>query len=250
MSRSRFCRKEDHRKNKSGFSLNYHKHIHCGEGGIVVTDQDELAERLRLIRNHAEAVVEDRQVKDLNNMIGFNFRMTELEAAIARQQLKKLAWLLEERRKNVKYLAEKLQAIPCLELPPARADTEHSYYMQPLKYHKEVTGISREDYINAVKAELMPSALREKEGVTIGCGYVKPLYLQPIFQQKIGYGGTDYPFCLSNSNYKKGICPVCEKMHFEQLVTHDLMKAYFTKEDLDDVYMAFQKVYDHLEELQ
>ena len=64
------------------FSLNYHKHIHCGEGGIVVTDNDDLAEKVRLIRNHAEAVVEDRSRMDLVNMIGFNFRMTEIEAAI------------------------------------------------------------------------------------------------------------------------------------------------------------------------
>src|SRR5574344_1647548 len=54
------------------FSLNYHKHIHCGEGGIIVTDNDELAERLRLIRNHAEAVVDAKGTTDLVNMVGFN----------------------------------------------------------------------------------------------------------------------------------------------------------------------------------
>jgi len=72
-------------------SLNYHKHIQTGEGGILVTDNDELAEKLRLIRNHAEAVVEAKGFSTLVNMIGFNYRMTEIEAAIAREQFKKTA---------------------------------------------------------------------------------------------------------------------------------------------------------------
>ena len=231
------------------YSLNYHKHIHSGEGGIIVTDNDYLAERLRLIRNHAEAVVESKGVMDLNNMIGFNYRMTEIEAAIAREQLKKLDWLLDERRKNVEYLREKLGTIPCLTIPKERKNTKHSYYMQPIKYNKNVTNISRERYIEAVKAELMPVELREAEGVSIGCGYVKPLYLQPLFQNKIGYGGTNYPFNLSKVSYQKGLCPVCEKMHYEELITHDLIKAFMTKDDLDDVYKAFKKVYDNVNEL-
>ncbi|MEK6556690.1 MAG: DegT/DnrJ/EryC1/StrS family aminotransferase, partial [Candidatus Margulisiibacteriota bacterium] len=56
------------------FSLNYHKHIHSGEGGIIVTDNAEFADRLRLIRNHAESVVEGKGVANLVNMLGFNYR--------------------------------------------------------------------------------------------------------------------------------------------------------------------------------
>lgn len=231
------------------YSLNYHKHIHCGEGGIIVTDNDVLADKLRLIRNHAEAVVEAKGVTDLNNMIGFNYRMTEVEAAIAREQLKKLDGLLKSRRENVQYLREKFSTIPCIEVPKERENSVHSYYMQPLKYKKEATGVSREKYLEAVKAELMPITLREGEGVSIGAGYVKPLYLHPLFQKKIGYGGTNYPFSLSDVSYEKGICPTCEKMHFEELFTHDMMRTFMKKEDLDDVYMAFKKVYDNIEEL-
>ena len=65
------------------FSLNYHIHIHTGEGGFVVTNDDNLCERIKLIRNHAESVVAARDTKDLSNMLGFNFRMTEIEATIA-----------------------------------------------------------------------------------------------------------------------------------------------------------------------
>ncbi|MDV7397951.1 DegT/DnrJ/EryC1/StrS family aminotransferase, partial [Arthrospira platensis SPKY1] len=65
-----------------GYSLNYHKHIHTGEGGILVTNDDDLAERLHLIRNHAEAVVGNKGVTNLANMIGYNFRLGEIECAI------------------------------------------------------------------------------------------------------------------------------------------------------------------------
>lgn len=70
-----------------GFSLNYHKHIHCGEGGILVTNDDRLAQRMRLIRNHAESVVSSNDPAELANMIGHNLRMGEIECAIASVQL-------------------------------------------------------------------------------------------------------------------------------------------------------------------
>ncbi len=77
------------------FSLNLHKHIHTGEGGVCVTNDYALAERMQLIRNHGEAVVEDKGTRDLANMIGFNFRMTEIGAAIGIEQLKKLKRFLD-----------------------------------------------------------------------------------------------------------------------------------------------------------
>src|SRR5215510_5041572 len=70
------------------FSLNYHKTIQSGEGGVVVTDNDDLAERLQLIRNHGETVVKAKGAQNIVNLIGFNYRMTEVEAAIAGEQLK------------------------------------------------------------------------------------------------------------------------------------------------------------------
>ena len=64
-----------------GFSLNYHKHIHTGEGGVLVTNDDTLADRMRLIRNHAEAVICSDDPAQLCNMLGYNFRMGEIEAS-------------------------------------------------------------------------------------------------------------------------------------------------------------------------
>ena len=229
------------------FSLNYHKHIHCGEGGIVVTDDDELAEKVRLIRNHAEAVVESKGTVNLVNMIGFNYRMTELEAAVARCQLKKLGLLFHDRVERCEYLAERLMAIPALVPPKVRGGCAHAYYVHPFKFKEDVAGVSRDRFIEAVKAELSPTELREGEGVKIVCGYVKPLYLQPLFQKQVAYGSKGCPFKLpwyeGKANYEKGLCPVAERMHTKELFYHELITPSMTKDDLDDVYNAFEKVW-------
>lgn len=235
------------------FSLNYHKHIHTGEGGMVVTDNHKFAERLSLIRNHAEAVVEEKGVKNLVNMVGANFRLTEIQAAIGRVQLMKLRTLVESRRNNCSYLAERLEKIPGIYSPKVRADCTHSYYLQPFLYKEEVIGVSRDKFINAVKAELPVTELRELEGQQIDCGYVKPIYLLPLFQERIAFGSRGYPFSLRSDHaaglYGRGTCPVAEKMHFKELFTNEFMRPPATAEDLDDVVAAFEKVYKYRDEL-
>ena len=112
-----------------------------GEGGVVVTDNDDLAEKVRLIRNHAEAVVEDKGVTDLTNMIGFNFRMNEIEATITREQLKKLPSLVKQRQENVSYLASRLSTIPCIE--PAKVRPCLLYTSRGIAHAHEISRISR-----------------------------------------------------------------------------------------------------------
>lgn len=96
------------------YSLNYHKHIHCGEGGVVCTNIDEMADELRLVRNHAENTD--------TPYFGFNFRLTEIQASIAREQLKKLPGVLKERQDQ----ANKLKG-----LAPVREGFEHAWYLFP-----------------------------------------------------------------------------------------------------------------------
>ncbi len=227
------------------FSLNYHKHIHSGEGGVIVTNSDEIADKCRLIRNHAEAVVEAKKHSDLRNMIGFNYRMTEIEAAIARIQLKKLARLNNKRFKNVQYFESKISGLPFVSKPSVRSNAQHAYYVHACKFESKISRISRNVFIDAVRAELPHHQLREQEGVKLGAGYVKPLYLQPIFQQRIAYGSKGYPFSESNVKYDKGICPVAEKMHFSELITHEFILPSMMENDIDDVVSAFEKVWDN-----
>lgn len=255
------------------YSLNYHKHIHSGEGGILVTNDDKIANKLRLIRNHGEQVIESKHQfperckpnsgatfvdipqgldnQDLVNIMGYNWRMTEIEAAICRVQLQKLPSLIEERRKNIKYLEENLNDIPCLNLIKPREGTEHVYYFQEFLFDEKIAGIHRDKFADALRAEFTPLTLRETEGVKISTGYLKPLYLLPIFQKKIAYGSKGFPWSATDReyDYSKGICPVAEDLYENKLLMHEYHRPGMTKSDLDDVIAIFHKVWENIEEL-
>jgi dTDP-4-amino-4,6-dideoxygalactose transaminase len=257
------------------FSLNYHKHIHTGEGGVITSNNSELVDRCQMIRNHAENVVAPKGIKDLTNLIGFNYRMTEIECAIGIEQLKKLPKLLNERLRNVDYLNANLSGINGLELQPKVNDCSvhtyrftgnpntcaicnssepkvndcsvHTYYVHPIKFDKNLIGVDRSTFVNALKAEL-PSAVLRETAPLIGAGYVMPIYLQPIYQQKAAWA-FDHHLTDKNISYPKGLCPVAEQMHYENLITHEFMRPGMTKDDLNDVVNAFQKVLENIDEL-
>ncbi len=225
------------------FSLNYHKTIQCGEGGVVVTNNDEYAERLQLIRNHGEVVVQKKGVTNLVNMVGFNYRMTEIEAAIASEQLKKLEALVVPRIAAAEFLTRELAGLPGLTPPLVRPNVRHGYYIYVMKYDASVTGVPRAMFAKALRAE----------GVSLGEGYVEPIYLQPMYQQRIAFGRDGFPFTYpgyqGKLNYERGICPVTEHMHFESLLYGDFCHAAMTRQDLTDIVSAFRKVAENLSEL-
>jgi len=156
------------------FSLNRHKHIQCGEGGVVVTDNDELAFKLRLLMNHSEAVVNDAAIKEdifweYERLVGMNIRMTELQAAIAREQLKKLVGILQTVREHAKYFPVKV-----------RPDCEHAYYRYAFPERK-----SPMEWANI--------GLSLKEFNTKR-HYITPLYKLPLFKA-LGYDQEQCPVC-------------------------------------------------------
>ncbi len=230
------------------FSLNYHKHIHTGEGGMVTTRDQALAERLEVIRNHAEEVVDFKGASGLANVMGFNFRLTEVAAAIGIEQLKKLDGLLEERIRNADFLAQRIGALPGLEPAPVKFGCRHVYYVQAFKYQREMVGVPRDRFIDAIKAEIPTSKLRETTPI-IGAGYVRPIYYQNFYQQRMGSCSFNCPRYQGEVRYEKGICPVAERMYHEELFKHEYMRPGMTSRDLDDVVRAFEKVYRYREEL-
>ncbi|OGI11756.1 MAG: DegT/DnrJ/EryC1/StrS aminotransferase [Candidatus Margulisbacteria bacterium GWF2_35_9] len=230
------------------FSLNYHKHIHTGEGGVIVTNNDNLAERCYLIRNHGENIVEPKGVKDAINTYGYNFRMTEIEAAIGIEQLKKLPNLIEERLKNAVYLSKEIAKLPYFIPPVVEQESKHVYYQQAFKFKKDIAGIDRNTFINAVKAEI-PSAILREDTPLIGAGYVKPLYLQPLYQKRALHCSFNCEKYKGHVDYSKGICPIVEKLHFEELITLEYMRPGMSKVDLNDVIAAFYKVAQNINEL-
>ena len=220
------------------FSLNYHKHIHSGEGAVVVTDDPALAERLQLIRNHGEVVLQQKPGGgDLNNMLGFNYRMTEIEAAIASEQLKKLDGLLTARIERAHQLTGLLSNAGGISTPVVKPGCVHAYYAYALRYDAEAVGVPRAQFVAALKAEGMP----------IAEGYVAPIYLQPLYQRRRLYGGTGSPWTEHprSVSYERGICPVTERMHTQELIYTGALHAQLTSADVEDMAEAFHKVIDH-----
>ena len=142
------------------FSLNYHKHIHAGEGGVCVTDDDHLAQRLQLIRNHAESIVAPIGVQDLTNLVGFNYRLTELSAAVGVEQLKKIEHHVRRREQLARRLTSGIDGLAGLAAPAVRADCRHVYYLWAARFDKHAAGISRELFSKALAAEGFPQEAR------------------------------------------------------------------------------------------
>lgn len=230
------------------FSLNYHKHFHTGEGGVCVTNNEQLAKKLQLIRNHGENCVKELNVKNEINTIGLNLRMTEISAAIGLEQLKKADDLVQERVDIANYLNENLNNLTGINLPIQRKNSRPVYYMYQIRFDEEKVGVSRELFAEALAAEGFPTFL----------GFIKPLYLLPAFQNKIAIGRNGFPFKRSRYlfpffkkkySYKKGLCPIAEKLHEKQLMGFDSCCIKLNSEDLKLLSKAFKKVFNNRNQL-
>lgn len=226
-----------------GYSLNYHKHIHCGEGGILVTDDDRLAERLCLIRNHAEAVIRSDVPDDLSNMLGYNFRMGEIEAAIALVQLGKLGGRVSTRQVAAAHLTESLRDLPGLATPYTPQGLTNVYYVYGMTLDTEALGVSRQKIAEALRAEGVP-------GLVVG---YQNLHLLPMFRNRIAYGTGGFPWTSSYAgrdiHYGPGLCPVAERLHSESFLGLNLCMNDFAPADVGRVADAFRKVWQNLDAL-
>lgn len=218
------------------FSFNEPKHMSTGEGGIIITDNEELAEKCRLIRNHGEALESGKARSYLSSMIGYNYRMTELTAAVGIEQFKKLDKFNEVRIENAKYLSSKLSGIDGLQLPKEVEGTKHVYYFYELLYDSKKVGIPREEFIKALKAE----------GIPCYGGAPHPLYKNPLFLEKKGYGNTGCPFDCKyysgNVDYTKVKCKNAEKLCYEYAVVITIVRSPCTLQDMDDIATAVKKI--------
>ena len=222
-----------------GFSLNYHKHIHTGEGGIIITNKKKIYERLIMIRNHAEAIVSSNNKKKLANMIGSNFRFGEIESAIGLHQIDKIKNRVKFCQNIANIITRGLKNLKGLRTPIVKNNCTHSYYVYGLVIDVYKLGISRKKIVKEL----------QNEGVPIGEGYVN-LHLLPMFQNKIAYGSKGFPWTLSERtksiSYKKGICPVAEELHDKTFIAFDIAAINIEIKDAHLIVKAFKKVWKRL----
>lgn len=219
------------------FSLNRHKTMQCGEGGVVVCNDDRIALKMQLVRNHGEVLVGPMEVDDIVNTVGLNYRMPNMEAAIARVQFAKLEALTEPRIRLANRLREGLSALPGITPPVVRPNCRHVYYLFVMRYDETVAGLPRDLFVKAVAAE----------GFLIRPGYVKPLYLEPLYQKRIAFGRDGFPFTANPRNgttlsYARGICPVVERLQDSELMWTNITYPPLTEVHMDAFVEACAKV--------
>ena len=211
------------------FSLNRHKTMQTGEGGVVITDSKCLANRLRLVRNHGESVIPETEEFDGHeDIIGFNYRLTELQAAIAKPQLERIDELNKHRIYLADYLTQKLAGIEFLTPPAIRPSSSHVYYLYPMKFNSEKLGISRNIFAKAMAAEGMPVS-----------NYVRPLTNLPLFKKKFGEDA-----CYNLENF-----PIVKKLWEDSMLVTPICRPPLVKTDIDEFVSAILKVANNVKEL-
>ena len=146
------------------FSFYPSKNITTGEGGMVTTNDDELAEQCRLLRHHGEPEWY------VYNRLGYNYRMTEIQAAIGRVQLKKIESFISVRNKNAKYLSKATSNLKGITPPfvPEYCEPAFNYWIGRLD--PDVLGITKTQFLERVPRSKVL--------------YPKPLYKTKLFQKK------------------------------------------------------------------
>ena len=219
------------------FSFQASKNLNSGEGGIVLTSDDELAARLWSIHNCGRR---PKRAWYEHFLLGGNNRLSEFQGAILHAQWERFEDQAQTREQNGKYLAERVASIPGI-LPQARdADcTRHGYHLFPFRIDPEVFGVSREVFLEAVVAEGVPAA----------AAYPVPLYRQPVFEKLLFGPYTGYRNARPDLDYTKTSCPNCETISFTQGVWLEHRLLLGTRQDMDDVATAFEKIYENRDRL-
>jgi perosamine synthetase len=224
------------------FSFQETKNITTGEGGMVITKDPVLAKRVRLIRNHGESIPDNSwDDNELVNLLGMNFRMTELTAALGVAQLEKLEENNRVRTENARILADDLQELPGLSVPHYPPGVVPHVF--PLIYEARITGVNRDRVLAALRAE----------GIPVGSGYLRLMYENPIFLKKVAYGTEHCPWSCHlyrlPRNYQTGDCPVAEELLREKFIWFYHIHRPNGPADMNDVIMAFKKVFKSMDVL-
>ena len=202
------------------FSFHPVKHITSGEGGIITTNDKGYYEKLLQFRSHG-ITRDPNQMLDNQGpwyyemqFLGFNYRMTDIQAALASSQLKKIDKFLELRKKYVGMYNDELKKIKEITIPHQNKAASSSWHLYMIRLHLDQLKGNRKEVYSAL----------QKENIGVNVHYI-PVYLSPYYQ---GLG------------YKKGLCPHAEKL-YEEVITLPLFPV-MTEKDVADVIHAVKTV--------
>ena len=189
------------------FSFNQSKSISSGEGGVAITNNKMTALRMQLMRNHGEAMIEDFPDSEWEDLIGFNYRITDLEAAVALEQFKKLDKFNSKKVELANAFSKRLEEISGLQGLDFINPSENAVFIYPLIFNQQKFKVSRNEFV-----ELCIS-----EGIPMVSGYTKPLTDLPLFK----------PFC------KEKVYKIADHLFEESLITTKV--CHHHNVDLSDI---------------
>ena len=209
------------------FSFQSSKNLTSGEGGMVITNDEKLYDMMNSLRNVGR--VKGGQWYE-HHYLGCNYRITQLQVAILKIQLKRLKEQTLRRHENGTYLNSLLEKIDGIKpLRRGIGETIHSYHIYIFRYDKS-------KFNNLSKVEF--SKMLAAEGVPCFMGYPQPLYKQPLFQEK-NFMCYAIP---EEIDYTYVSCPVTEKACYEEAVWIMQNTMLGTKEDMDKIAEAIIKI--------
>ncbi len=212
------------------FSLNEFKHIACGDGGVVVSRDAAAAGVLRQATDKAYSRAVDLPAAERTpRFLAGNYRMTELQGAVARAQLRRLPAIVEARRGWCGALSERIEGLPGLLPPRVTPGCEPSWWFFLMRVEPEALGAMADEFARAMG----------EEGVALGAHYIGvPVYEYPVFAEHSAFarGGHAY----DAYEYRRGLCPTAEAI-LETCVILGVHEAY-TERDLDETAWALEKV--------
>ena len=181
------------------YSFNEPKNFMTGGGGMIVTNNKKFAIRSRLIRNHGEAVVDETYDKDLiENTFGHNFRLTEIQAAIGLNQLKKSKKLNSIRSSNYKYLLKQISSLNTPYITPQRITHKESFYSYTagFRWDSKESGVHRDVFCKALISE----------GAPVFTGYPKLMSEQLLHKNYSNTKNTKNAIRLNNDEFFGFLC--------------------------------------------
>lgn len=222
------------------FSTITGKITNTGEGGFLITNDDDLYEKMWGYSDFARKRSLGHASKYHWGLPCTNYRITNMQAAIGLEQLKRAEWLIARRTENARYLTERLAGVPGIQPPSEPAWGERVYFYYVVRLDRRVLGADLLNFALALAAE----GVYDLRYVST-TRWMIPQHLEPVFVDKVGYGGKACPFeCKyydGHVEYGPGLCPVAEQAceeHFWLASVHPLL----SRADLDDIADAVCKV--------
>lgn len=197
------------------FSLQVTKNIPtCGEGGLLVTGNAELAESVRRARQFGEVIESGRDRDYVSHGLGWNHKMNAIQAAFTNAQLTRFDEYERKRQRNVADFLARLAVLPGLRVPTTLPDTTHVWHILRFRFDPAAFGLSDD-----VRPEALRSTLRRllrAEGVPMSQYQLMPLPNQKVFIDRVGFG-SGYPWAVAGAPAPNSDYPVAHAIIADSL---------------------------------